>query len=248
MRIKSVTKYYFSDLKKSILVFYLILIAITIVMGSMLAVVISSSDNASVNISGGETATMFFLFIVGLNSFKQSFLFLSANGITRKTQFLGFLAAAFTACIIMAFVDTAYSNILPEFFTYRSAFRELYEAWADNASSPALILTNFLWIITLYLFSIIFGYLVTSLYYRMNKATKIAVSVGVPVLFTTVFPIIDSMLTNGAIFRWLGNMFSLLMGFGNGANPLIAAASFVGFAIIMGGVSYMLGRRAIVKT
>lgn len=248
MRIKSVVKYYLSDLKKTIIIFYCVLLAAVMLLGSIFAVMITNSDGTDGSFSGGETTTIIFIFVVGLCSFKQYFLFFTANGVSRKAQFYGFLVSSLAGCTIMAIIDILYANILPRFFDYESVFYQIYGTWSDEAAKPLLILTTFIWSVALYLCSILAGYLITLLYYRMTKVLKIIVSVGVPVLFTTILPVIDSIYTHGRIFGWLADTMLLLGGLKNGINPYIAVVSLLAGSAVIAALSYLLARRAVVKT
>ncbi|EMS74217.1 hypothetical protein [Ruminiclostridium cellobioparum] len=244
MRLKSVVKYYLSDIKTSVMIFYIIM-AVGV---SMIGIIVNVSAGEGESYSGGgEMAAMIFLFIAGLNSFKQNFLFLSINSIPRKLQFKGFLLAALTVCGAMAAIDTAYSNIFSMFFDYRSTFLQIYGSWAAVTSGAVVILVTFLWDITIYLSAYIGGYLITSLYYRMSKLTKIAVSIGVPVWFTIVLPIIDATVTEGRIFKYIGNVFLIFGGLKYGVNPYIPVLSLTVEAAVVAVLCFMLVKTATVK-
>lgn len=59
------------------------------------------------------------------------------------------------------------------------------------------------WLFCLYLFALLLGYLITTLYYRMDSKRKVLVSVSVPVLLVLVLPLIDTELFQGRISQAL---------------------------------------------
>ncbi|MHB8064290.1 MAG: hypothetical protein ACYDG2_16940, partial [Ruminiclostridium sp.] len=135
MRLKAVVKYNISDMKRSVLTFYGVMAAVLVFFIVSMGVVMIGSD--SVNFVGGaELASAIFLFVVGLNSFKQNYLFLSANGITRKAQFYGFFVSSLPIVTIMGIIDTAYGSILSQFINYNSLFSETYRRFVIDTSSP----------------------------------------------------------------------------------------------------------------
>lgn len=245
MRLKSVVKYNISETKNSILVFYGIMVAVIVLLG--ISFVSLDSNGTASFVGGAEMASAIFLFVVGLNSFKQNYLFLSTNGITRKTQFCGFLISALPIASVMAAIDTIYGNILAQFINYNSMFYQMYKGWVIGTSKPIIILTGFVWSAALYLFALTLGYFITTLFYRMSRLLKIIVSIGVPTLFLTVLPGIDSVVTNGKIYGWFGGLFLSLGGLKNGSNPFIAVISLLVEMAILAGLAYLLVRRAPIK-
>jgi hypothetical protein len=245
MRLKSIVKYYFSDIKNSVIIFYLIIAAIAMLIGC--SVTFATESNVEGTIGGGEMATVIFVFIVGLNSFKQNFLFLSVNNIPRTRQFQGFVLSALAVSGIMAAVDTTYASILSEFVNYSSAFMQIYGDWITQTSKPFVIATSFIWSTVLYMAAITGGYLITSLYYRMIKLLKIIVSIGVPVMLSIVLPAVDATLAGGRIGKWLQEVLLVVGGLGNGINPYIAVLSLVVGTAVVAVLSFLLVRKAVVK-
>ena len=91
------------------------------------------------------------------------------------------------------------------------------------------------------------GYLITVLYYRMNKPAKLAVSIGVPVFFVIVLPAIDFALFSGSIYHAIGVFVARARGFLNGSNPYIGMLSGTLLFIIFAELSYLTLRKATVK-
>lgn len=246
MKLKSVIKYNFSNIKTGVLIFYLVMFAVIVLMSSSIS--IKSSGNVNIYSGGAEMASVVFLFIVGLNSFKEDFLFLSVNNIPRKLQFKAFLITTLSVSCIVAAIDTTYSSILSQFFTYKPVFIQAYEKWTAQTSTPLVIISAFIWSVVLYLAAYLVGYFITNLYYHMNKTAKIIFSVGVPVWFVILLPIIDSSITNGKITNFIGEAFRYFGGFHNTVNPYIAVLSLLLVSVATAGLSFLMMRRAVVRS
>lgn len=243
MRIKSTIKYNLDGMKLGLGIFYCI-IAVLIT----LALVNGLDRRSKVNFIGGmEAVTLIFLFVSGLNSFKSNFKFLSANGVSRKTQFKAFLISAFVISVFMAVIDTIWSNILPEFIAYRSMFAQAYSGWFPETTKVVLYGANFTWLIAYYCFTFVLGYLITALYYRMPKLLKIVVSVGVPGLLFVALPIIDTAYSNGRISQFVSDFFEVTGGLRNGINPFIGVISLLSGTAIVAILSFLLVRKAAVR-
>lgn len=245
MRLKAVVKYNLSDLKNSILIFYFIVAAVLALLSISYTNMVSHNINGSVG--GVEMASVIFLFIIGLNSFKPNYYFLSAHGITRKGQFCGFLLSMIPVAGIMAIIDTAISNILAKFINYNSMFFQIYGQLEAGANSISSILVTIIWSMALYLFAVILGYFITTLYYRMTSLLKVIVSIGVPAIFIIIIPTVDTQLNNGKFLRWTGETIALLGGVKNSGRPMIAVISLIVEAVVLAALAYLLVRKAPVK-
>lgn len=245
MRLKSVVKYNISEMKYSVLIFYVIIAAIMMLI--TVAVVGISSNGNVIRFGGGgvEIASAIFLFVCGLNSFKPNYLFLSTHGITRKAQFYGFLISSLLIALIMGAIDTAYGNILREFVDYETMFRQIYSGFVSDTVNPLVLLLGLVWSAALYFFAMVLGYFITTLYYRMSKMLKIIVSVGFVALILNILPALDQTFNDGKIISWIGKLFLTLAGVKT--TPLIAVISLVVSIAIFSGLAYFLVRRAPVK-
>lgn len=245
MRLKSVIKYNLNEMKNGILIFYGIILIIMLLFSIMLVSVSVNDVNSS--LSGMEMASAIFLFVVGLNSFKQNYLFLSTNGVTRKTQFSGFLVSSGIIAVIMAAVDTTYANILPAFVNYHSFFRQVYSGFVAASPDLFVIFSGFIWSTFLYFSMLVLGYFIRTLYYRMSKLQKIVVSIGVPALYSIILPILDFKLTNGTIGRWINEFIKTMLGLNGGNNPFAGVVSAIMGIVILACLAYLLVRRAPLK-
>jgi hypothetical protein len=245
MRLKSVVKYNLSEMKNGILIFYGVILLI-FVLFTISVVNLSRMDSHS-SLSGIEIASAIFLFVSGISFFKQNFLFLSANGVTRKTQFSGFIISSVIISLIMAAIDTVYGNVIPEFENYRPLFRQVYSDFVKTESKFAAIFIGFVCTATLYLLMTAFGYLIRTLYYRMSRTLKIVVSVGVPALYSVILPVLDFKFTKGKVSMGIMQFFCTVSGLNGQTNPYITILFDIACTVIMLCLAYLLVRRAPLK-
>lgn len=245
MRLKSVIKYNLSELKNSVLLFYAIIAGVFILLS--ITFVSMTSHGGTGSVGGVEMASVIFLFIVGLNSFKQNFLFLSSNGIARKTQFIGFILAAIPVACAMAAIDTIISAVLSSVIDYNSMFYQIYNGMDITRNSAVYIVVCMIWSAALYMSFVTLGYLITILYYRMSKPLKVVVSVGIPVMFIIIIPTLDALWFKGGITRSVFDLFILLAGLKSGANAWISVAALLVETVVFTGLAYILSRRTVIK-
>jgi hypothetical protein len=241
MNLKSSIKYQLMDAKKSLIIYYSIVYIILIAF-----IFLSPLSNSS--LGGVETASMIFLFIAGLNSFRETFQMFLQNSLSRRTLFKSYVLSIVPITILMAFIDSINGIIASSLARYESAYVQSYgQRYLGNSTDIQLIIEGFLWYIFAYAFIAMLGYFITILYYRMNKALKLLVSIGVPALFVIVLPIIDTNFTGGAISRAIGKFFMFAWGYSNGFNPYFSMVTCTIFFILFGGLSYLLMKKAIIK-
>lgn len=245
MRLKSVIKYNICDIKYGVLIYYAVVAAIMGLLVFTQQSRVANINNDEIGFVSGAEASAIFLFVCGLNSFKQNYLYLSTNGITRKAQFYGFLSSSAIIAAAMAFIDTISTNIIKILIDYRPMFYQLFKGFTSESSQLLITVINFLWSTAVYLLAFVVGYFIATLYYRMSKILKIIVSVGVPSLFIIGSPILASYLYKcgylyefTAVIKFLTN--------GNG-NPNVSVIISVLETAIIAGLSYLLVRRTPVK-
>jgi hypothetical protein len=253
MKIKSILKYQLRDYRNTVLVMYLCVYVFTIFIGITNTTVHSLSIKGSGSregMGGLELASMVTLFVIGLNSFKSLFKFFTGNGVSRKTLFSGLLLGMGITAAVMALIDTLNALLFSHVMSYHSMFQMLYYDTA-NKDLPSnllpMLVQQFLWLLFAYLWVMMIGFFITNLYYRMNKSTKIAVSIGVPVSLFYVLPLLDQYLWNGILSRAAMSFVSFAWGLSNGYNPSIGMASMLVFAAINAVFAWLLVRRASVK-
>lgn len=90
------------------------------------------------------------------------------------------------------------------------------------------------------------GLFITTLYYRMNKGQKIAVSIAVPVFLIFSLDAIND-ITGGQLGNAISGMFAILCGMTSGCNPYIGMLSMFIFAAVGAALVFALVRKADIK-
>lgn len=254
MKLNASIKYQLADSKKSILVFYTVILSvITLTFFSALKAI--DSITVTANVGGIEGATIIFLFIVGLNSFKDNFRMLLQNGVSRKTMFKGFILTSLIIAIGMSLIGNIILQLgklmvlVNDKIIFLGMFEELYgQRYIGNSSGFQINLEGTLFWICVYSTVLMIGYFITVLYYRMNKGGKIAVSVGVPVFLMIGLPIIDLTLINVEIYGTMLKIFLFAFGFFNGANPYYGMVTCILIYLLFSVLSWLLIRKAVVRS
>lgn len=245
MKFVSAFKYHLSEFKKPLIVFYIIIYSIVIL--TTVPELFFPPMYKESTISGLELASIIFLFVCCLNSFKSHFKMLLVNGVSRKTMFKSYLTTVAVLILTVAIIDTISSLIFSSISNYKSLYFGFYYARYRMVPEVSLqvITEGFIWRILAYAVASISGFIITLLYYRMDKPLKLAVSIGVPVLFFMIIPFINNYLLDGEIEYFRERVSDYIAGYGT--NPytwvMIGAAIFVVLSIL----SYLLMRRATVK-
>ena len=249
MNLKASYKYQLADNKKSMIIYMSIIVAITLFL--YLATIFTFSVNGvTTKFTSMEFASVIFLFVTGLCSFKDNFLMLTQNGISRKTMFvsgilnfitLSGILTAFGAILLLLVKLLAKENILST-----GMYETVYSARAASISGFLMSVESIILNFCVFLMVIGIGYLITLIFYRLNKAGKIAVGVGVPVFFTMIFPLFDFFVTGNRISLAIGRFLNFASGFSS-QNPYAGIISSICVFMIVSGLSWLLMRRAVVK-
>lgn len=250
MRIKSAYRYQLFELKKPVIIYYIVIVALLIITAISQTILERHGFNFSY-MGGFDGATVIFLFVCGLNAFKQPFHMFLASGISRKTMFWSSVAAFGTVSVGMALLDGIINGIMSSFFRYDSlfagTFRDRYGIAGGTGITLPMVAEGFVWAIFCYMAAAIVGLFITTAYYRMNKPLKLAISIGIPVMLFIILPIVDSSLFNGAITMGFGRFMSAvtsLLGAGNPYSVVLANAFSI---VLFSGLAWLLMRRATVK-
>ena len=259
MKIKSILKYLFHDYRNTVLIMYLCVYLFMIlfsVSNTRTNTITLSGNVISTGISGVEIASIITLFVIALNSYKPCIKMFSTNGVSRKTVFCSVLTGMGITSVAMALIDTLNTLLFSRFMEYNSIFSLIYQSWFNGSITSGaqtvsytfpLLSHQFLWLVFAYVWCCTVGFFITALYYRMNKSTNIAVSIGVPVSLFYVLPLLDEYFLNGALSRAVMSFVSFAWGLSNGCNPYIGMASMFVFAAINATLGWILMRRANVK-
>jgi hypothetical protein len=252
MNIKASYNYQMADQKKSISIYYFIIVCILIALFVLTSVTINSGSVVNANFNGLDLATVIFLFVCGLCGFKECFLMLAQNGVSRKTLFVSRLLTTVSIAFVMAVIDKILFIVFKELFLwqsetpYTSLYELIYPAKAAEMNVLNLHTASFIFDFCLYLCIMAAGYLITILFYRLNNAGKVAVGAGVPVGFFIVLPIIDRIAANGKIGTAIFKFIDFSFGFSEGIPVHAYITCIISFAVLSI-LSWMLIRKAAVK-
>lgn len=229
----------------------------------MLCVIILSTGSAltlqgaQIEFTGLEVATTIFLFVCGLNGFKETFYLALQNGITRKDLFKNRLLMVVILATFMALVDEFILSMLNllgslfQNFPISGIVELVYGTFYSTASPGMILLADLGFKLFLYAFALSVGYFIRIGYYRMNKGWRIAVSVGVPIGLSYVLPLLDTMLYQAGV---IATPYSLIIAQGlawmlgiPSQNPSMAMMTFFVLSVVFSGFSWLMIRKAVVK-
>jgi hypothetical protein len=250
--LKTIVSYQLKNYKAAILWMYLTLFAISILLFTTV------SSNSSLNNNGLEFASLVAIFIFGLNSFKEDFKFFSANGISRKTQFCSTVLSLSVLSVIFALIDTICTILFTRMkvsqpmvlLMYSPRYGYDFNAVFNQAGlnlTPQFLLESFLWIFFAGLFLAAFGLLITSLFYRMGKGLKIAVSIGFFVVIFDVLPLLDQLYFGGVLVKTILNAIVIALGLSGQCNPYTAMLSFFLLSCATFALTFLTVRSASIK-
>jgi len=256
MNIKPAIKYNLNNFRKSLSIYYLVIVLFYI-FSLIMGVVVEgqSTMNGTDIIAGG------FLFIVGLGSFKDEFHMLIQNGVSRKTTFVAYIMnlgiAAALMTVIELILEAVFSGITSITGIDNVRFGLMFESiYAGRYAGTGVFLRTvetFLWVAALYLALGMLGFFITNLYYRMNKTLKIIVSVGVPSIIFIGFPIVNNFMGNKLVEAG-GRLVLFILGYPEGGSPYSSDATpyhmilfCLALFVICGGLAWLLMRRAVTK-
>ena len=236
MKKKGALYFQLDSLKKPVIVFYLIVLAATIVALAL------NWNTEEAGVSGLEMATMIFLFVIGCCSFRDDFLFLIQSGVGRRGIFQTHCLAYGLLCLLLSAVDTVFVRVLSAVLASRPGVR--YESLASSLlpqMEGALgFLANWALLLAVYLFLFSFGYLLGVLSYRGGRKITVLLAVGVPVLFFGGLP---AFLIGTSGNPFLARVIQFL--FGSYSSTL---ATLLVLAVMFHGIGGLLQNRAQVRT
>lgn len=240
---KAAMRYLLQSYRNPILLFYGISLSAFLLLSIITNVWVATVE-PDMNINGLNVASMIFLFVCGLNAFKEDFNLFLQNGVSRKTQFTAQCLIHPVVAVAMAAVDVVVAELLAAFIPYDSLYGMIYGKALESGFSGFVL--HLAWLFCLYLFVLFFGYLITVLYYRMGNKLKVLVSVGVPVFCVLVLPLLDTLL-NHRISDLLLNLVKTVFGLQNEPNPLIGMLFLLACAAVCGLFTRLLQRCAMLK-
>jgi hypothetical protein len=247
MKLKSIVKYNLNSLKNSIAIYY----AIFIIVCAFLILISRSSKGASS--SGLEISSAIFIFIAGLNSFKENFYFMKNNNVSRKRFLYGTALSIIPIALFMSIIDIIINRIYNIFMKCPTIYDMLYTdigsgEWYHSinwvqSNGIGTLFNTFVFQATAYLTFFALGFLITIIYYKCNSFMKIVVSV-VPVALFMLLDVIGTVYPN--LSDKINNFISTIFGW-NTRNSYAAILTFIVLYMILIGVSRLLTRKSIVK-
>lgn len=242
-------RYQMADHKWSILIYYLVIVGLSLIIGTTIAISINygAIENESASSTGLEMPTLIFLFVVGLCTFKETFLMSLQNGVSRKTLFTSKIMTIVSVALIMSVVDKLLYLIYSLIFKSTgssiitmTAYESMYAR--GSVGTLQIQLESLLFEFVLALAAMACGYFISIMFYRLNKLGKVLVGAGVPALLFFGIPILDFTLFSGAITQTM----SRLMAFACGTPMHMIVSSLLAF-VIFSAAAFVLMRRAVVK-
>lgn len=224
-----------TDMIKPIIIFYCIVIT------ALLLSIILVNSNINIMATGLESATVIFLFVCGLNSFKENFYFSQGNNVSRKSFIIGVIGSIFPIAIFMAIIDIIINRVANIFTKMPTIYDMLYgnyesinilksiTTWTQNNSLIAII-NSILFCFILYCLVYVLGLAISMLYFRCNTVMKILVSVIGVMLLNLLSFVIDTEIF-GVILREIH----------------LGLISNIGIFIILVGLIFLLVKNAEVK-
>lgn len=254
MNLKHSYQYRLQTARKAVLIYYLVVVILCTI--NLILTKVTEQGQSFFN--GIEASSIFFLFVLGLNTFKEDFYMLLQNGVSRKSTFLSILLYLGTLCGIMAAADMLLSVILANSGSYNMLFTSIYYGLVNNrAPLPNGIsqyLCSFIWSLSFYFFASSLGLLITLFYYKAGKILRLVVSISVPAFWLIILPAIDLALAPAGsqsfgIFDTIGRFGLYLAGFSpnHSPNPWIGVLSLVTASILVQLGNWCIARRAVIK-
>ncbi|MCB2357460.1 hypothetical protein [Clostridium estertheticum] len=242
-------KYNIKSSLKSIMTFYCIIMTLV-----TYAAIANNFFGEETRLSGIEVSSMIFLFVLGLNSFKENFYFSQANNISRINYFKSLVITILSIALSMSIIDVIINKVCNIFAVCPTIYDMIYgdfpqnyvntrvSAWTQSSSVQILIGTV-AFLFAVYIAAFVIGLLITMIIYKCNKIMKILVSLSP----FTIYLILEIALDNSPKFReragfFVQNMFGL-----STKNSYMAVITFVCLSIISICLVYMLIRKVVVK-
>lgn len=207
-----------------------------------------SGDGQYGSWSGIEFASVVFIFVAGLNSFKPTFYFTQANSISRKDMFKGIMLFGVAISIGMAVLDVIINRIFNIITQIPMNFDMIYgtargiEIWNNSNfvvnNSIGWIVSTCIWTMFVYMFVFMIGYLLTIAFFRLNKLGKTILGCLMGGAFILIGSIAEKL--PSAILVILEAAFGW-----NSRNPYIALITFGVLIVVLGVGQFMLIRKAM---
>ncbi len=241
MRIKNFVNYSVRGGLKSYLIYFGVVFLVM-----HLILIMNAITHSTGGFGGMDSATVIFMFVVGITYYKEDISMAIQNGISRKTYYLSvgivFTLLALVGSLgdtLLCIIGETYGNNI-EGFEYASTYEQLYlmEGYEIATSTVGDYFIAFVLQATDNLFALVSGLFISSLVYILPKALKFIIPAT---LYGTIFivgPILDYALFDNAIFKSLIKVYNWTKESGLNMSLLSIMAAVVLYAI-----SYLFIRR-----
>ncbi len=232
MNILSSYKFQVKSHIKPIIIFFAIITALYIIDIAASIFEASVSGSVEIDISGQEMALFIFIFVMGISIFSENFHMLVQNGISRKSMYIGRLAAVLTVSAVCTVVNFVISELFKlvlasignSTFSSESFSTMLYNDYFAGADFLTGMFTNLLLIFSLCVALTSVGYFIATLMYRLPKYGKLLFWGALWAVCVIVMPALEYLFFDGAIIDALFKFVLFTTGIGSG-NPFVMSVS-----------------------
>lgn len=241
MKIKQMFRWTLEDCRYPLIILYSILMVLYT--GFSILTFLLGGDVSFGSLSYSSTIM---LFVLGITFCREGLRFSLANGISRRTFFISFLLSMSLLSAIVMLLNSLFTLIFSNFLNMQAElFALLYPGYWKTGNHVMDFLSNGFWTFLLSMLFIILGFFISGVYYRLNRITRILVSVIVPAFFILVLPtvlLIMPVNITRPIEEAVSNFFVFLL-----QSPYLMGGCFLLLAVVIGFFSWLLIRRAPIK-
>jgi hypothetical protein len=239
-------KYNIKSSLKPIMIYYLIFT------GAITGIeMLSKFSGGNGYTSGLEFSSAIFLFVIGLNSFKEDFYFAQANNIPRLDYFKAAAMTVLPIGLAMSILDLMINRVYNLFAMSPTLYDMAYNNYFSLGGNDYWIQSNSIrtlfgtvtFLFAFYIAAFAIGLLITMIYYRCNKTMKILVSLS-PIAVMAIYGRLayNNPKLGSKVKVFIDNIFGI-----STKNSYMSVLTFTCLFIISMGLVYMLVRKAVVK-
>jgi hypothetical protein len=245
--------YQMRDDRKSVIIYYSILIACYLALFISAGVVAISEDGAQTYFmsNGHGLPTAIFLFCAC--AVTENFLMLTQNGVSRKSIFIGRLLDSIVLAFGMAVIDTIIEvifksvvDLMGENYMFLSIYDMMFNQFNDGLFIVLKILISILFFFTLFLFTHTLGYLMSNTFNRLGKTAKVIFAAGIPTFIFVVFPVIDAVYFDMQFSEKILTLLWKMLGM-EAQQPFYSILTFTIGAVVCSCLTWLLMRRKRVE-
>jgi hypothetical protein len=216
MNIRPAFQYRLSNTVKGLGLVAFYAIMVVVIAGAIFSISHKASNGSIVlsTFSVFDLAAPFTLFVMGISTIREDIRLMVQNGIGRRTVFVTELLVALSVSLLLAVagellisIGQALAATWPEF-----SITDLYQILYANGVnlSFGIDFERIALAFSICTFANLAGMFISLLYYRLNKAWTLAVSIGVPLLLIFGLPM---MLTRSGIGHLLEHLLHMVLDF-----------------------------------